>query len=181
MGRQARRHGESALRVEVEEEKEREENELCMSTKEEKPTLGGVRIRQRKRNINVPLDPASFAEGLLDIFSSAKDEADGNVEGALEGALGGIDQSDLDYNRYNETFFEVLFTGWILSASSSDKGREGDDDLHLNVLAAGATRQEILPYIKFMQMIMRKKPFWSRVWRPPCASSSGSSSFSTRR
>jgi len=96
---------------------------------------------------------------LLDIFSSAKDEADGNVEGALEGALGGIDQSDLDYNRYNETFFEVLFTGWILSASSSDKGREGDDELHLNVLAAGATRQEILPYIKFMQMIMRKKPF----------------------
>ena len=96
---------------------------------------------------------------MLDIFSSAKDEADGNVEGALEGALGGIDQSDLDYNRYNETFFEVLFTGWILSASSSDKGREGDDDLHLNVLAAGATRQEILPYIKFMQMIMRKKPF----------------------
>jgi len=133
-------------------------NELCMSTKEEKPSLGGVRIRQRKRNINVPLDPASFAESLLEIFTGAKEEAEGNVDSALENALVGIDKSDLDYNRYNETFFEVVFTGWILGTSSEKTERE-DDDLKLNVLASEATREAILPYIKFFQMIMRKKPF----------------------
>ena len=63
---------------------------------------------------------------MLDIFSSAKDEADGNVEGALEGALGGIDQSDLDYNRYNETFFEVLFTGWSCRCCSACHWLKGD-------------------------------------------------------
>ena len=33
----------------------------CMSNKVEKPTLGGARIRQRKRSINAPLDPGAFA------------------------------------------------------------------------------------------------------------------------
>ncbi|UPQ98768.1 W2 domain-containing protein [Chloropicon primus] len=115
-------------------------------------------MRQRKRNINVPLDPASFAESLLDIFTAAKEAGDGNVDSALEHALAGIDQSDLDYNRYGETFFEVVFTGWILGTSSNDKGRE-DDGLNLNILASGGTREEIIPYVRFMQMIMRKKPF----------------------
>jgi hypothetical protein len=128
-----------------------------MSTKEEKPSLGGVRIRQRKRNINVPLDPASFAESLLEIFAAGKEEAEGDVDGSLENASKGIDQSDLDYNRYADTFFEVLFTGWLLGTGSEVKGRE--DDVKLNVLASGATREDVLPYIKFTQMIMRKKPF----------------------
>ena len=37
------------------------------------------------------------------------------------------------------------------------KARE--DDVKLNILASGATREDVLPYIKFTQMIMRKKPF----------------------
>jgi len=96
---------------------------------------------------------------LLDIFTNGKESVEeGDVDGAFENALVGIDQSDLDYSRYADTFFEVVFTGWILS-SSSDKGKEGESDLNLNVLAAGATREEILPYIKFVQLCMRKKPF----------------------
>uniref|UniRef100_A0A7S2Z565 W2 domain-containing protein n=1 Tax=Chloropicon laureae TaxID=464258 RepID=A0A7S2Z565_9CHLO len=129
-----------------------------MSTKEEKPTLGGVRIRQRKRNINVPLDPESFAKSLLEIFSTAKDEAEGDVDKSLELALGGIDQSDLDYNRYADTFFEVVFTGGILGTSSDQKLGE-DDELKLNVLASEASREAQGPYIKFIQLLLRKKPF----------------------
>ncbi len=128
------------------------------STKEEKPTLGGVRIRQRKRNINVPLDPESFAKSLLEIFSAAKDEADGDVDKSLEHALGGIDQSDLDYNRYADTFFEVVFTGGILGTSSEHAAGE-DDELKINILASEATREAQGPYIKFIQLLLRKKPF----------------------
>ena len=68
---------------------------------------------------------------MLEIFTGAKEEAEGNVDSALENALVGIDKSDLDYNRYNETFFEVVFTGWILGTSSEKTERE-DDDLKLN-------------------------------------------------
>ena len=48
-----------------------------MSTKVEKPTLGGTRIRIRKRNVNVPLDAASFADDVVAIFQDAAvDDAD---------------------------------------------------------------------------------------------------------
>ena len=46
------------------------------SQKVEKPQLGGTRIRQRKRNINVPLDAGSFADDIVAIFQDAA------VEGA---------------------------------------------------------------------------------------------------
>jgi hypothetical protein len=41
------------------------------SQKVEKPTLGGTRFRQRKRNINVPLDHTSFADDVVAIFQDA--------------------------------------------------------------------------------------------------------------
>ncbi len=48
-----------------------------MSTKVEKPSLGGTRIRIRKRNVNVPLDAASFADDVVAIFQdAASEEAD---------------------------------------------------------------------------------------------------------
>ena len=46
------------------------------SAKEQKPQLGGTRLRQRKRNINVPLDHTSFADDVVAIFQDAA------VEGA---------------------------------------------------------------------------------------------------
>jgi hypothetical protein len=39
-----------------------------MSTKEERPTLAGVNVKTRKRNIVVPADPASFATAIVQIF-----------------------------------------------------------------------------------------------------------------
>ena len=48
-----------------------------MSVKEAKPVLGGTRIRQRKRSINVPLDHSTFAEEVVAIFQdAATEEAD---------------------------------------------------------------------------------------------------------
>jgi hypothetical protein len=43
-----------------------------MSTKEERPTLAGVNVKTRKRNIVVPADPASFATAIVQIFQVPK-------------------------------------------------------------------------------------------------------------
>ena len=132
-----------------------------MSTKEEKPTLGGVRIRQRKRNINVPLDPVSFADAILDICKDAKESAPegSSLEAILESATKGFAGADLDYNRYGDTFFEIIFTGWLMGSGSDDKGKSEDEDLGLYVLAAEATHDSILPYVVLMQSIIQRKPF----------------------
>lgn len=78
----------------------------------EKPSLGGTRIRQRKRNINVPLDHASFADVVVAIFQDAAVDGDGSVESALLAGVRAleINGADLDYSRYGDTLFEARRT-----------------------------------------------------------------------
>lgn len=45
-------------------------------TKEEKPTLAGVNIKTRKRNIAVALDPGAFADAVAGIFEVKSMERD---------------------------------------------------------------------------------------------------------
>ncbi|CAA2968151.1 Hypothetical predicted protein [Olea europaea subsp. europaea] len=70
-----------------------------MSSKE-RPTLGGTRIKTRKRNIAAPLDPAAFSDAVVQIYL---DNA-----GDLELVVKSIESSDLNFSRYGDTFFESL-------------------------------------------------------------------------
>lgn len=67
-----------------------------MSSKE-RPTLGGTRIKTRKRNIAAPLDPAAFADAVVQIYL---DNA-----GDLELVAKSIESADLNFSRYGDTFF----------------------------------------------------------------------------
>jgi hypothetical protein len=166
------------------------------SQKVEKPTLGGTRFRQRKRNINVPLDHTSFADDVVAIFQDAAvDGAD--VESnlvrsqrrrrrarrlarefcqrprglafrparlaaagrrlltlaraprspplalpsllarALGRQLAGVKAlevhgADLDYSRYGDTLFELLFTGGRFAGGSMEL-EYGESKLATNV------------------------------------------------
>ncbi|PKI45088.1 hypothetical protein CRG98_034472 [Punica granatum] len=62
-------------------------------------TLSGTRIKTRKRNIAAPLDPAAFADAVVQIYL---DNA-----GDLELVAKSIESSDLNFSRYGDTFFEV--------------------------------------------------------------------------
>ncbi|KAH9318005.1 hypothetical protein KI387_019774, partial [Taxus chinensis] len=76
---------------------------VFLSSKE-KPTLGGTRIKTRKQNIAAPLDPATFADGVVGIYV--------DHEGDLELVAKSFESAELDFSRYNDTFFfEVVFTG----------------------------------------------------------------------
>ncbi|KAF6265503.1 armadillo-type protein [Scenedesmus sp. NREL 46B-D3] len=127
-----------------------------MSTKEERPTLAGVNVKTRKRNIVVPADPASFATAIVQIFQDAADGV--SVEKDLEAGVKVLDSADLDFSRYADTLFEVLFAGGRLSTG----GNLADDQkekLTFNVLASDATPEGLLPYIKVFQSLIRRRPF----------------------
>ncbi len=66
-----------------------------MSSKE-RPTLGGARIKTRKRNIAAPLDPTTFADAVVQIYLEH--------EGDLELVAKSIESADLDFSRYGDTF-----------------------------------------------------------------------------
>lgn len=70
----------------------------------------GASIKTRKRNIAVPLDPGSFANALVQIFEDSG-EANASVEKNLEAAGKILDSAELDFKRYGDTFFEVLYAG----------------------------------------------------------------------
>jgi hypothetical protein len=119
-----------------------------MSSKE-KPTLGGTRIKTRKRNIAVPLDTATFADAVVQIYNEHK--------GDLELIAKDVDASDLDFSRYGETFFEVVFTGGR-NQPGTTKPEEGERHPY-SVLNCEDTRESILPIVLFLQKIIRRRPF----------------------
>ncbi|KAK9025180.1 hypothetical protein V6N11_065076 [Hibiscus sabdariffa] len=73
---------------------------VFLSSSKEKPTLGGTRIKTRKRNIVAPLDPATFADAVVQIYL---DNA-----GDLELVAKNVESLDLNLSRYGYTFFEVV-------------------------------------------------------------------------
>ena len=75
----------------------------------------GVTIKTRKRNIVVPVDPNSFANAVVAVVQDAS-EGLTNTEEIVEAATKAIDNANLEFNRYGDTLFEVLFAGGILAA-----------------------------------------------------------------
>ncbi|XP_031475776.1 uncharacterized protein LOC116247672 [Nymphaea colorata] len=119
-----------------------------MSSKE-RPTLGGTRIKTRKRNIAAPLDPAAFADAVVQIYL---DHA-----GDLELVAKSIESSDLDFSRYGDTFFEVVFTGGR-TQTGTIKPEEGQRHAY-SVLDCEPKREAILPSVLYIQKILRRRPF----------------------
>ncbi|KAI6695520.1 hypothetical protein NL676_023230 [Syzygium grande] len=105
-----------------------------MSSKE-KPTLGGTRIKTRKRNIAAPLDPAAFADAVVQIYL---DNA-----GDLELLAKSVEGSDLNFSRYGDTFFEVVFTGGRTQPGTT-KPDEGERHPY-SILDCETKREAILP------------------------------------
>ncbi|KAI5648973.1 hypothetical protein M9H77_34978 [Catharanthus roseus] len=119
-----------------------------MSSKE-RPTLGGTRIKTRKRNIAAPLDPASFADAVVQIYL---DNA-----GDLELVAKSIESSDLNFSRYGDTFFEVVFTGGRTQPGTT-KPDEGDRHPY-SIIDCEPKREVILPSVIYIQKILRRRPF----------------------
>ena len=120
-----------------------------MSSKE-KPTLGGQRIKTRKRNIAAPLDPASFSDAIVQIYL---DNA-----GDLELVAKSIESSDLNFSRYGDTFFEVVFIGGRTQPGTIKPEEEGERHPY-SVLDCAAQREAILPSVLYIQKTLRRRPF----------------------
>ncbi|KAJ4721527.1 basic leucine zipper and W2 domain-containing protein 2-like [Melia azedarach] len=119
-----------------------------MSSKE-KPTLGGTRIKPRKRNIAAPLDPAAFADAVVQIYL---DNA-----GDLELIAKSLESSDLNFSRYGDTFFEVVFTGGRTQPGTT-KPDEGERHSY-SIIDCEPMREAILPSVIYIQKILRRRPF----------------------
>uniref|UniRef100_A0A2P2M4G1 eIF4-gamma/eIF5/eIF2-epsilon domain-containing family protein n=2 Tax=Rhizophora mucronata TaxID=61149 RepID=A0A2P2M4G1_RHIMU len=109
----------------------------------------GTRIKTRKRNITVPLDPAAFADAVVQVYL---DNA-----GDLELIAKSIESADLDFSRYGDTFFEVVFTGGRTQPGTT-KSDEGERHPY-SIIDCEPSRESILPSVIYIQKILRRRPF----------------------
>lgn len=144
--------------------------------------LRGVNIKTRKRNIAVALDPASFADAVVAIFGDARAEGDAEGEAWLAAGLpalqvrergerGGDGSSsrfffdhppsppfhqvaDLDFSRYGDTLFEVLFAGGRMSAGGAVVD-DGHATLDRAYLSPGVPEASITPFVQAFQALLR--------------------------
>jgi len=80
-----------------------------MSQKVEKPVLQGQRIKTRKRDEREKYDPTSFRDAIFQGFLEAEKDLE-QVSKFLD-----VAGQKLDYRRYGETLFDILFAGGILA------------------------------------------------------------------
>ncbi|XP_076046724.1 basic leucine zipper and W2 domain-containing protein kra isoform X2 [Oratosquilla oratoria] len=81
----------------------------CMTTKAEKPTLQGQRLKTRKRDEKAKYDPVGFRDAILQGLIEAGNDLEA-VNKFLDGA-----GSKLHYRTYGETLFDILIAGGILT------------------------------------------------------------------
>lgn len=131
-----------------------------MSTKQEKPTLAGVNVKTRKRNIVVPEDPKTFANAVIQIIKDASEGV--SIEKDLEAATKVLESSDaFDFKRYGETLFEIFYAGGRL-AGGGTYADEPENRLDNSIFTSAPTREAVLPYLKVIQNLTRRKPFLLR-------------------
>lgn len=120
----------------------------------------GVKLKTRKRNIVVPHDPQSFANAVIELLTDSHVENGENVDVTLENANKILDSAELDYSRYGEVLFEVAFAGHILvsGGASGPASKEEAKALPFCILKCEG-RDEIIPYVKWFQAMIRRRPF----------------------
>ncbi|KAF8100808.1 hypothetical protein N665_0216s0008 [Sinapis alba] len=108
----------------------------------------GTRIKTRKRNIAAPLDPAAFSDVVVQIYL---DNA-----GDLELVAKSIESADLNFSRYGDIFFEVVFIG-RRTQPGTVKPDEGERHPY-SVIDCEPKREAILPSVVYIQKILRRRP-----------------------
>jgi hypothetical protein len=88
-------------------------------SKEEKPTLAGASLRTRKRYIVAPIDPESFANAVIQIVQDAAGGDGSSTADDLEAAGKALDAAEIEFARYGDTLFEVLFAGGRLASGAA--------------------------------------------------------------
>ncbi|KAG1657681.1 hypothetical protein FOA52_007275 [Chlamydomonas sp. UWO 241] len=125
--------------------------------------MTGVTLKTRKRNIVIPVDPASFANAVIAICQDAAEAAGATtLKEKLDAGCKALEaDSHLEFSRYNDTLFEVFFVGGMIAAGGK-LSEETTSPLEENIMAQEATQAAILPFVNIFVSMTRRRPFLIR-------------------
>lgn len=126
-----------------------------MSQKAEKPSLSGQRLKTRKRDEKEKYDPVSFRDAIIKDLNETEADLD-QVSKFLDIAGG-----KLDYRRYSDVLFDILFAGGQLAPGGSiveDPDPTKVSRTDVCVFETGDSREKIKAFYEvFVKLIRRYK------------------------
>ncbi|RXG71288.1 Protein krasavietz [Armadillidium vulgare] len=133
-----------------------------MTTKAEKPTLQGQRIKARKRDEKAKYDPVGFRDAILHGLAETSSDLEA-VNKYLDSA-----GSKLDYRTYGEVLFDILIAGGILLPGGviSDDGVE-NGPVSTNVCVFGAPDESLATlkgYAQVFTRLMRRYKYLEKMF-----------------
>eukprot|EP00127_Corallochytrium_limacisporum_P005638 Clim_evm17s210 gene=Clim_evmTU17s210 len=121
------------------------------SAKQPLPTIQGQKLKQKKRDIKEQYDPEGFRDAVVEGLNECDDfEA---VAKFLDSA-----GNKLDYQRYGETLWDVLFAGGILAPGGSIEDEEAEVS-KFYLFKAEDDDQAAIQYVDLFIRVMRRYRF----------------------
>lgn len=124
--------------------------------KAEKPTLSGVRLKQRKGVVKsqAKFEPEEFRDQLLKFLEPVPEDD-------WEALLQALDKAGntLDYRKYCDQFFEIFFTGGLLAPGGSYLDEDAPLSKFSVFAAKSADVEHVKPIINTLEKLIRRFKF----------------------
>ncbi|KAK3105824.1 hypothetical protein FSP39_006544 [Pinctada imbricata] len=123
-----------------------------MSQKVEKPSLSGHRLKTRKRDEKEKYDPSNFRDAIISSLNE--------IGYDLEQVSKYLDSSKLDYRRYADVLFDVLFAGGQLAPGGSivEDPSDPEKTYRTNVCVFGTecSREKLKEFYQVFSKLIRR-------------------------
>ncbi|ESO96404.1 hypothetical protein LOTGIDRAFT_115834 [Lottia gigantea] len=133
-----------------------------MSQKAEKPSLSGQRLKTRKRDEKEKYDPIGFRDSLIEGLTESGSDLE-QVSKFLDSA-----GARLDYRRYADVLFNVLFAGGHLAPGGSlIQETDGDKKTYQTdvcVFKAEETVDKLREFYEVLYKLLRRYKFLERAF-----------------
>ncbi|XP_052273928.1 eIF5-mimic protein 2-like [Dreissena polymorpha] len=130
-----------------------------MNQKSEKPSLSGQRLKTRKRDEKEKYDPSAFRDAIIQGLNET--EAD------LDQVAKFLDVSKLDYRRYADVLFDVLFAGGQLAPGGSileDPDQSKVCRTDICVFGCEADRNKLKGYFEVFNKLLRRYKYLEKAF-----------------
>lgn len=128
-----------------------------MSHKAEKPSLSGQRLKTRKRDEKEKFDPSSFRDAVIKGLNDS--------QGDLDLVSKFLDNSKLDYRRYSDVLFDILFAGGLLAPGGSileDADQTRVSKTSVCVFGCENERQNLKAFFDVFNKLLRRYKYLER-------------------
>ncbi|XP_070546971.1 eIF5-mimic protein 2-like [Ptychodera flava] len=129
-----------------------------MSQKTPKPTLTGHRLKTRKRDEKEKYDPTGFRDAIIQGIADAGQDLE-QISKFLD-----TSGSRLDYRRYAEVLFDILFAGGILAPGGSLIEDEKVTRCEVCVFLADNTVEAVKAWEQVFNLLIRRYKYLEKAF-----------------